>query len=196
MTGYLTQQGEPDGDVFSLRIPNFEIRKIFVQQIMELFKDTVQKDGQTLRVFCEALKNGDAAVVEEQFHRYLKKTISIRDTFVKKTIKENFYHGILLGLLGFKADWGVFSNKEAGEGYGDILVEIDDEAIGIVIEIKYDDSARLEISCMEALDQIRKKKYEEQFREMGMKHILKYGIACYQKQCKVAVEKENCQYRE
>ena len=196
MTGYLTQQGEPDGDVFSLRIPNFEIRKIFVQQIMELFKDTVQKDGQTLRVFCEALKNGDATVVEEQFHRYLKKTISIRDTFVKKTIKENFYHGILLGLLGFKADWGVFSNKEAGEGYGDILVEIDDEAIGIVIEIKYDDSARLEISCMEALDQIRKKKYEEQFREMGMKHILKYGITCYQKQCKVAVEKESCQYRE
>ena len=101
-TGYLTQQGEPDGDIFSLVIPNQEVRKIFIKQITDWFRDTAKKDGEALNAFCEAFENGDADEVEKQFNSYLRKTISIRDTFVKKDRKENFYHGILLGLLGFK----------------------------------------------------------------------------------------------
>lgn len=190
MTGYLTQQGEPDGDEYQLIIPNLEIRKIFTKQIMEFFKDTVRRDGEALHAFCEALKNGDEAGVEEQLRKYLKKTISIRDTFVKKATKENFYHGILLGLLGFKADWGVSSNKEAGTGYSDILIEIEDEEIGIILEVKYSDKADLEAGCMEALEQIEKENYVEELRDAGMKTILKYGIACYKKNCRVLLQQK------
>lgn len=109
---------------------------------------------------------------------------------MKKATKENFYHGILLGLLGFKADWGVSSNKEAGTGYSDILIEIEDEEIGIVIEVKYPDNADLEAGCMEALEQIEKQNYVEELRDAGMKTILKYGIACYKKNCRVLLQQE------
>ena len=190
MTGYLTQRGEPEGDEYQLVIPDLEIRKIFTKQIMEFFKDTVQQDGAALNLFCEALKNGDAAGVEAQFQEYLKKTISIRDTFVRKPLKENFYHGIMLGLLGFKAGWAVSSNKESGEGYSDILVEIDGEEIGIVIEIKYSDNGNLEADCIEALAQIERNDYSAQLYEAGMQKILKYGISCYKKKCKVIIATE------
>ena len=122
------------------------------------------------------------------FREYLRKTISIRDTFVKKKMKENFYHGILLGLLGFKESWGIFSNRESGDGYSDITIEIDNEELGIIIEVKYSDSGDLEAECQQALKQIRSMQYEDQLRDEGMKRILKYGIACYKKQCRVVIE--------
>lgn len=188
-TGYLTQRGKPDGNRFRLAIPNMEIRNIFTTQIMKLFKENVQKDGVSLNRFCEALKNGDTCGVEEQFGEYLKKTISIRDTFVKRQMKENFYHGILLGILGFKENWGVFSNRESGDGYSDILVEIEEEETGIVIEVKYSEDGDLEAGCQKALEQIEARKYEEYLRDEGMEHILKYGVACYKKRCKVELAK-------
>lgn len=119
----------------------------------------------------------------------MKRTISIRDTFVKKDRKENFYHGILLGLLGSQDTWGISSNQESGEGYSDILVEIDRENIGIVIEIKYAEDRNLERGCEEALEQIEMKRYEEALREEGIDHILKYGIACYKKRCRAVLDK-------
>ncbi len=184
-TGYLTQRGRGEENKIHLAIPNMEIRRIFTAQIMELFKRNVQKDGVALNGFCEALKNGDAEGVERRFNDYLKKTISIRDTFVRKQMKENFYHGILLGILGFKDAWGVSSNKESGDGYSDIFVEIDDEEMGIVIEVKYSENGNLEAVCKEALSQIEKNRYEELLRDEGIEHILKYGIACSKKRCKV-----------
>ena len=168
-----------------LAIPNMEIRKIFTTQIMDYFKQSVQKNGKALDKFCEALKNGDAGGVEKQLNEYLRKTISIRDTFVKKQMKENFYHGILLGLLGFKDSWSVSSNKESGDGYSDILVEIEEESIGIVLEVKYPEDGNLEAGCRAALEQIEKKGYVEELRDEGMEQILKYGIACYKKRCGV-----------
>lgn len=190
-TGYLTQRGKSMDDTFQLVIPNREIRKIFTRQIMEVFKKDVQKDGGLLDAFCQALKNGDAGSVEKQFNEYLKKTISIRDTFVRKQTKENFYHGILLGILGFKETWGVASNKESGDGYSDIEVEIDNEEIGIVIEVKYAHDADLDSECRKALEQIGKYRYADQLRENGMQVILKYGIACYKKRCKVMLMEES-----
>ncbi|MGN0321794.1 MAG: AAA family ATPase [Oliverpabstia sp.] len=189
-TGYLTQRGKSEGDCFCLSIPNMEIRKIFTTQIMEFFKESVKKDGDTANNFCEALKNGDAAGVERQLAAYLKKTISIRDTFVRKPMKENFYHGILLGILSFKDNWGTFSNKESGDGYSDILVEIDEEETGIIIEVKYPDDGNLELGCKEALRQIEKNRYEEALRDEGIEKILKYGIACYKKNCRVILAGE------
>ena len=184
-TGYLTQRGEAEGRQFHLVIPNKEIREIFEMQIVDLFKEHVKKDGETLDRFCEALKNGETESVQRQFQAYLRKTISIRDTFVKKNMKENFYHGILLGILGFKASWNVFSNRETGEGYSDLLITIPDEAIGIVIEMKYAGDGNLDAACKKALEQIEGNHYEEELYDEGMDDILKYGIACYKKRCRV-----------
>lgn len=185
MTGYLTQRGRVDAKRYKLVIPNLEIRDIFETQIMEYFKESVKKDGEMLRRFCNALKKGEEKKVEEIFERYLKKTISIRDTFVRKGQKENFYHGILLGILGVKEEWGVFSNQEAGEGYSDILIETENSETAILIEVKYANDETLDEACERALKQIEEKKYDEIFRESGVDRVLKYGIACYKKQCKV-----------
>lgn len=189
-TGYLTQRGKPDRKRFPLAIPNMEIREIFTDQIMELFKEDLRKNGEAVNAFCDALKNGDASQAETRFGEYLRRTISIRDTFVKKKLKENFYHGILLGLLGSQDTWGISSNKESGDGYSDILVEIDREGTGIVIEMKYAEDGNLEVACKEALEQINTKRYEEELREEGIDHILKYGIACYKKRCRVILDKD------
>src|SRR5699024_10630437 len=107
-----TQRGEPDGNLFWLGIPNREIRNIFTEQILTLFKEQVAEDGAALQAFCDALEKGKAEQVNELLAAYLKKTVSIRDTFARKPLRENFYHGILLGILGFKAGWTVTSNRE------------------------------------------------------------------------------------
>lgn len=194
-TGYLTQRGRVNGDEFQLAIPNMEIRKIFTTQIMEYFKEGVRKNGKLLQEFTKALQHGNAEEVEKQFGAYLKKTISIRDTFVKRQLKENFYHGILLGILGFQDQWAVFSNRESGDGYSDILVEIEDEELGIIIEVKYAQNGDLEAGCADALAQIEQKSYEEVLYQDGMEKILKYGIACYKKRCKVVLDEKNSNHR-
>ena len=185
MTGYLTQRGRVDAKRYKLVIPNLEIRDIFKTQIMEYFKEGVKKDGDTLSHFCEALKNGEEKKVEDIFESYLKKTISIRDTFVRKARKENFYHGLLLGILGVKEGWGVFSNQETGEGYSDILIETENSEMAILIEVKYANDETLDQACERALQQVEERKYDEELRENGVDKILKYGIACYMKRCKV-----------
>lgn len=188
-TGYLTQRDKRDGDCYKLAIPNKEIGAIFATQIMEYFKENIQKDGILLQRFCAALEQGDAMTVESCFEEYLKKTISIRDTYIKNGMKENFYHGILLGILGVKDQWIVESNKEMGEGYGDIVIETENGETGIIIEIKYARDGKLDFACERAIEQISVKKYDERFKENGIRKILKYGIACYKKQCKVQVER-------
>lgn len=185
MTGYLTQRQRLDASHYKLAIPNLEVRDIFKTQIMEYFKEGVAKDGDTLKQLCDALKGGDAEKVERLFEGYLKKTISIRDAFVEKSLKENFYHGILLGILGVKEDWGVFSNRETGDGYSDIMIETEDSEMGIIIEIKYAGDGNLLNACEKALKQVEETKYEETLLENGVEKILKYGIACYMKHCKV-----------
>lgn len=185
MTGYLTQRQRLDASHYKLAIPNLEVRVIFKTQIMEYFKEGVAKDGDTLKQLCDALKGGDAEKVERLFEGYLKKTISIQDTFVKKSLKENFYHGILLGILGVKEDWGVFSNRETGDRYSDIMIETEDSEMGIIIEIKYAGDGNLLNACEKALKQVEETKYEETPLENGVEKILKYGIACYMKHCKV-----------
>lgn len=185
MTGYLTQRGKAEGRWMKLAIPNLEIRDIFVTQIMEFFKENVREDGDTLNYFCDALQNGDAEAVEKIFTEYLRKTISIRDTSVKMGMKENFYHGILLGILGVKNRWGVSSNREMGEGYADILVEPDTGDLGIIIEVKYAHDGNLDAACREALRQIEHTRYADDLLDDGVENILKYGIACYKKRCRV-----------
>lgn len=189
-TGYLTQKGKPEDNRFPLAIPNMEIRNIFTTQIMDFFKENVPKNRAALSEFCEALKNGDAENVEKQLTEYLRRTISIRDTFVKKQMKENFFHGILLGILSFGDTWSVSSNREAGDGYSDILVETDDGETGIILELKYADDGNLDTACKKALEQINRNRYEEILLDEGVPNILKYGIAFYKKRCRVMADRE------
>jgi len=189
-TGYLTQSGTPSGNLVRLTIPNAEIRSIFSDFILNLFEREISKDGEAVDAFCQALKNGDVSEVEQLFTKFMDKTISIRDTAVKKEFKENFYHGILLGILMFKSSWSVDSNRESGEGFFDIAIEIEDESIGIIIEVKYAESEKFDEACEEALQQIDDNDYTAELRMDDMQTILKYGIACYKKRCKAVMLKE------
>jgi len=191
MTGYLTQRGRADGNLYNLVIPNREIRNIFTEQIMKMFQEQAEQDGETLGRFCDALEQGNAEEVERCFTGYMRKTVSIRDTFVRKATKENFYHGMLIGLLGFKEGWTVMSNREAGDGFSDIQILIDDAETGIVIEVKYAQIGDLEAECQKALTQMRALHYEDGMRNAGMQKVFKYGIACWKKTCKVVVESES-----
>lgn len=184
-TGYLTVSEKPVGDKYRLRIPNQEIRQIYVKQIMEWFREESSKDKTTLDRFYQALETGNATSVEEYFNAYLTRTISIRDSWAHRGRKENFYHGILLGLLGHREDWAVFSNAESGNGFSDILIESGDGKLGVIIEVKYPDDGKLEKGCMEALAQIEKMDYEEKLRQDDIATVLKYGIACNRKKCRV-----------
>ncbi len=184
-TGYLTQKGTADGKIFRLAIPNREIRDIFIIQIMSWFRENVKKDGKRLSDFCRSLEEGNAEAVEERLNGYLKKTISIRDTFVRKQMKENFYHGILLGILGLKENWGIRSNRESGDGYSDIMIETEDMEKGIIIEIKYAEDGNLQKACEKALGQIENSHYDEELKDEGINEVLWYGIAFYKKRCKV-----------
>ena len=185
MTGYLTQRGGSSGNRYNLVIPNREIRNIITNHILKMFKENVKDDGKTVSDLCDALLNKNPEKVELIFTEYMKKTISIRDTFARKPTKENFYHGLLLGILGFKENWSVMSNRESGDGFGDILIRIEDEDVGIVIEVKYADDGNLQGECEKALQQIIDIRYTEALEQEGIHTIIKYGIACYRKKCKV-----------
>lgn len=186
-TGYLTKQGVTDDGKVRLSIPNREIKNLFIKKIREWFSDTTANNGKTLEQFCNAFVHKDTEKIEELFGDYLWNTISIRDTAVAKDKKENFYHGILLGLLGYKASWLIKSNTESGTGYSDILVEVPNNRTGIVIELKYAENGDMDAACDEALKQIEEKSYVDKLKQDGMRNFIKYGIACFKKDCKVVV---------
>jgi hypothetical protein len=184
-TGYLTKCGQESAKTFQLVIPNREIRELFTDQVKAWFKETSGKDAPKLDAFCEAFPAGDPETIEQLLNDYLWDTISIRDTAVKSK-KENFYHGILLGLLRHKEQWLVQSNAESGDGYSDILVQVQERRVGIVIEVKYaEDIDALETDCKKALKQIEDLKYETALKKVGIRSIKKYGIACFGKYCRV-----------
>lgn len=191
MTGYLTQRGTPDGTLYNLAVPNREVRNILTRHIMTRFKNDVKKDGEMVRNFCDALYRGRPEEVERLFRDYMARTISVRDTFVQKTYKENFYHGLLLGILSFKGGWMVHSNRESGNGFSDIMIRIDDSDTGIIIEVKYDEKGDLETECKKALQQIDATGYTEALHQEEVTRILKYGIACRRKDCMVLMEIES-----
>lgn len=186
-TGYLTHKGRTESGKYRLVIPNREVRNLFVKKIREWLSDVTKNDGETLDKLCNAFVNKELEKIEEIFGDYLWNTISIRDTAVAKEKKENFYHGILLGLLGYKSSWLIKSNAESGTGYSDILVEVPTNRTGIVIELKYAENGDLDAACEEALKQIKEKDYVAKLKQDGMKNFIRYGIACFKKVCKVAL---------
>ena len=187
-TGYLTGKHveQADADIFSLWVPNGEIRKLFADLVEDWFREVTRADSARINRFCAAFPAGDVATIQEMLSDYLWDSISVRDTAVRSNMKENFYHGLVLGLLRSQGDWLVKSNAETGEGYSDISIATR-ERIGIVIELKYADDGNLEAACAEALKQIEQKKYAEVLTRRAMKKILKYGMAFCEKECMVVM---------
>ena len=185
-TGYLTSRGRLPGKQMKLALPNREVRELFIDLVKDWFREETRADTSRINRFCAAFPKGDAATIQDMLHDYLWDSISVRDTAVRSNMKENFYHGMLLGLLQSQGSWIVRSNAETGIGYSDISVATP-ERLGIVIELKYAEDGSLEAACAKALAQIEEKKYAEALRRRGMKTILKYGIAFWEKDCMVVL---------
>ncbi len=185
-TGYLTCRRRVPGKKMELALPNREVRELFIELVKDWFEETTRADSGRVSRFCEAFPAGDTDMIQRMLGDYLWDSISVRDTAVRKNMKENFYHGMLLGLLQNQDSWLVKSNAETGEGYSDISIQTPDR-VGIVIELKYADDGNLEKACAEALEQIEEKKYAQGLKRWGTKKILKYGIAFYEKECMVVM---------
>lgn len=188
-TGYLTDADEPNGKKHKLKIPNREILGIYEDKIRSWFKVKAIGSTSQWKRFCSAIKNGDAAETQSIFNEFLAGSISIRDTYAKKEMKENFYHGLLLGLLQAERSWIAKSNIESGIGYTDIEIKVPAEKIGCIIEVKYAENGAFHTACHEAMKQIEDKSYITALRQDGMETIHKFGIACYRKSCKVVYER-------
>ena len=189
-TGYLTQAGKAARGVYKLVIPNREVREVFILQIQEWFKETVVQDEKPMQAFCQAFLDGNAEEIQKRLTVILGKMISILDTKAKDEQKENFYHGLLLGLLRSEPNWLILSNAESGDGFSDILIEPEDPDAGIVIEVKYSPTlAGMESACVTALEQIKSKRYDERLRNEGRENVTAFGIAFCKKRCRVVFEK-------
>ena len=195
-TGYLTKIGEvkvPDSESYAYRlvIPNKEVREVFILQIQEWFKAVVVKDDDTMKLLSRAILDKDEKQIARQLNIVMSRMISILDTKAPDAMKENFYHGLLLGLLrGSNPDWLIKSNRESGDGFSDILIMPEDPDAGIVIEVKYaKEMKELDAACEAAITQIKDKRYDETLRDEGRCDILAYGIAFCRKRCRVVGEK-------
>lgn len=190
MTGYLTQDGETEDGTYQLKIPNREVREVFLLQIQEWFRETVMAEEKPMQEFCRAFPEGNAEEIQKRLTGILGRMISILDTKAREEQKENFYHGLLLGLLRSEEKWLILSNAESGEGFSDILIEPEEPEVGIVIEVKYSSSvAGIEGACRRALQQIKARRYGEKLRNDGREHVIAYGIAFCRKRCGVIGEK-------
>lgn len=183
-TGYLTLKERLNGKQVKLALPNREVRELFIDLVKEWFQETTLADSARIHRFCEAFPAEDVSTIQDMLHDYLWDSISVRDTAVRMNRKENFYHGMVLGLLQSQGNWRVQSNDETGTGYSDISISTR-ERTGIVIEIKYANDGNLDGACAEALKQIEDRNYAEGLRRRGMKKIIKYGMAFYKKECMV-----------
>lgn len=189
-TGYLTQAGVSADGIYKLVIPNKEIREVFVLKIQEWFKTVVDSNQASTEKINQGFLVGNSEAIQQELTMFLTETISILDTKARDEQKENFYHGILLGILKNYSGWAVKSNRESGDGFADILVKPQNPDAGIIIEVKYAHSFKdLEYACERALKQAHDRRYDEIFREDGRSQILVYGIAFYKKRCRVIVEK-------
>lgn len=189
-TGYLTKDGETDDGKLRLVIPNREVREVFILQIQEWFRKTFVRDDKPMRDFCQAFQTGDAETIQKHLNLVMTRMISILDTKARDDQKENFYHGLLLGLLRSDPTWLIMSNVESGDGFSDILIEPDDPDAGIIIEVKYSPTfAGLDEACKRALEQVKTRRYDEKLRNEGRENLIAYGIAFNRKRCKAVCEK-------
>ena len=171
-----------------MKIPNEEIREVYKNQIQEYFNQTVLQNTDELKSFWESLKTGNANGIEKYLKQVLGNSISVFD--IKGSRKENSYHLLLSGMLVGNSSWGIRSNREAGDGFADLIIETEDPDSGIILELKsVDKITDLDSACEKAMQQIHDRRYDEYLRNEGRDDIWAYGIAFYKKRCKVIVEK-------
>ena len=178
-SGYLTVDKKIDEDVYSLRLPNKEIRKFFKNEFID-----ITFGASEFRKTMETLKNNKIEEFEKNLQNILLKSTSYMDGK-----NENFYHGLFLG-MSFYLDnkYSVKSNREAGLGRYDVLIEpINKKERAFILEFKVTDSEKnLENFSKEALEQIINKKYNIELIKKGIKDITYIGIAFYKKQLRIS----------
>ena len=178
-SGYLTVDKKIDEDVYSLRLPNKEIRKFFKNEFID-----ITFGASEFRKTMETLKNNKIEEFEKNLQNILLKSTSYMDGK-----NENFYHGLFLG-MSFYLDnkYSVKSNREAGLGRYDVLIEpINKKERAFILEFKVTDSEKnLEKFSKEALEQIINKKYNIELIKKGIKDITYIGIAFYKKQLRIS----------
>ena len=183
MTGYLTAVDYPDGNRYELRIPNREVRQIYMQQVLSWFNHKVESETDKLTNLYAAFETGDTETIKEILDEQLLDTVSFYDA------RESFYHGFLLALLSTCANWNVSSNIETGKGRSDIIAGRKDRKVGFVVEVKdVKDEEKLESACEAALRQIDERDYTAILRRFRVKEIRKYAIAFWDKECRVVMK--------
>ena len=181
MTGYLTTAQKPSGSRYELRIPNREVRQIYMQQVLSWFEDKASAETDKLTNLYAAFETGDTETIKEILDEQLLDTVSFYDAH------ESFYHGFLLALLSTCANWNVSSNIETGKGRSDIIAGRKDRKVGFVVEVKdVKDEEKLDAACDAALRQIDERDYTAILRRFRVKEIHKYGIAFWDKECRIA----------
>ena len=183
MTGYLTTAQKPSGSRYELRIPNREVRQIYMQQVLSWFEDKASAETDKLTNLYTAFETGDVDTIKEILDEQLLDTVSFYDAH------ESFYHGFLLALLSTCASWNVSSNIETGSGRSDIIAGRKDRKVGFVVEVKdVKDEEKLDAACEAALRQIDERDYTAILRRFRVKEIHKYGIAFWDKECRVVMK--------
>ncbi len=183
MTGYLTTAQRPSGGRYALRIPNREVRQIYMQQVLSWFEDKASAETDKLTNLYAAFETGDVDTIKEILDEQLLDTVSFYDAH------ESFYHGFLLALLSTCASWNVSSNIETGKGRSDIIAGRKDRKVGFVVEVKdVKDEEKLDAACEAALRQIDERDYTAILRRFRVKEIHKYGIAFWDKECRVVMK--------
>ena len=178
-SGYLTVKEKLDDDIYSLKLPNMEVKKLFKKEFIN-----VHFGISLFRKTMEALKNLNFNDFEKYFQEIMLKSTSNWDTS-----KEAFYHGLSLGMLSYlDNDYYVTSNFEAGFGRYDVVLEPknrNDRAF--ILEFKVAEAEnKLEKLSKEAIKQIEEKKYDINLKSKEIKEITSVGIAFYGKKLKVS----------
>ena len=178
-SGYLTVKEKIDEDIYSLKLPNMEVKKLFKKEFIN-----VHFGISLFRKTMEALKSLKFNDFEKYFQEIMLKSTSNWDTS-----KEAFYHGLSLGMLSYlDNDYYVTSNFEAGFGRYDVLLEPknrNDRAF--ILEFKVAEAEnKLEKLSKEAIKQIEEKKYDINLKSKEIKEITSVGIAFYGKKLKVS----------
>ncbi|MDE7211314.1 MAG: ATP-binding protein, partial [Lachnospiraceae bacterium] len=186
-TGYLKKIEESmENDQIYLRmaLPNREIRSIYRRTFSAWFDEGIKRADWTK--LYQALLAGDCEVIEAMLKKQLTLSISFHDE------AEQFYHGFMVGVLGGIGEYNISSNREAGDGRPDILMEPFDNCGSVLIfEFKKADKfGQMDALCDAALAQVEEKNYDAQSKEQGYENFIKYGICFCKKVCKVKVRKE------
>ncbi len=196
-SGYLkvvhtTSFREPDAylseQIYTLELTNYEVYRMFIGLIQLWFAQT---NG--LSDFTSAMLQGDEVVMEAYLNDIMLTSMSSFDGGNNPSIKlpENFYHGLVLGLLAENTrDYVIRSNRESGYGRYDVVMEPkDNDHPAVIMEFKLLNSRRgeatLEDTVTNALKQIEEKRYDTDLLDRGIppERILKYGFAFQGKEC-------------